>query len=205
MRDWEQSYRESDTPWDKGSAAPPLLELMDRHGAALWGEGPVLVPGCGFGHDVRALAAAGVPVTGLDLSETAMERARSFPKSGAETYEVGDFLDPAWRAGRRFTAILEHTCFCAIDTALRGDYAEAAAVLLPPGGVLAGVFFLSPSDPGEEDCGPPFETSVEELDGLFLPSFERIAGWVPHAAYPGREGREWIGIFQKLPKARVAG
>jgi cyclopropane fatty-acyl-phospholipid synthase-like methyltransferase len=205
MRDWEQAYRESDTPWDKGSAAPPLLELMDRHGATLWGEGPVLVPGCGFGHDVRALAAAGVPVTGLDLSETAMEKARSFPKSSSETYEVGDFLDPAWRAGRSFTAIWEHTCFCAIDPALRENYAEAAAALLPSGGVLAGVFYLSPNDPGEEDCGPPFETSVEELDGLFLPSFERIDGWVPLTAYPGREGREWIGIFRKLPKARVAG
>ena len=74
-----------------------------------------------------------------------------------------------------------------------------------PGGVLAGVFYLTPNDPGEDESGPPFKVSIEEIDGLFSPWFERIDGWVPQAAYPGREGREWIGIFRKLPHDRVAG
>ena len=205
MRDWDAWYRAGETPWDKGSAAPPLLEIIERHGKALWGNGPVLVPGCGFGHDVRALAALGIPVIGLDLSETAAEKARALPKAGGETYEVGDFLDPAWSVGRKFSAIWEHTCFCAIDPSLREKYAASAAAVLDAGSVLAGVFYLTPNDPGEEDDGPPFNVSIAELDGYFSEWFERIDGWVPQKTYPSREGREWVGIYRKLPHARVAG
>lgn len=205
MRDWEACYRAGETPWDHGSAAPPLLELIERHGAELWGCGPVLVPGCGLGHDVRAIAESGVPVVGLDISETAVVKARACPSNGPASYEPGDFLDPAWRVGRSFSAIWEHTCFCAISPQQRRAYAGAAAALLPPGGVLAGVFYLTPHDPGEEEEGPPFKVSVAELEETFGPWFERVDGWVPQRAYPGREGREWVGIFRKLPQARVAG
>jgi hypothetical protein len=67
--------------------------------------------------------------------------------------------------------------------------------------VLAGVFFLTPFDPGEDATGPPFGVSLEDLDKWFSPWFERLDGWVPAAAYPGREGREWVGLFRKLVKA----
>lgn len=195
MTDWEKRYQLGDTPWEKGGAAPPLHELLER--GVDWGAGPILVPGCGLGHDVRALATLGAPVVGLDLSPTALERAREFPPVGAEVYELGDFLDPAWHLGRRFSAVWEHTCFCAIDPSERGRYAEAAAACLEQGGLLAGVFFLTPFDPGEAVCGPPFAATVEELDAWFAPWFERIDGWVPSAAYPGRESREWIGLYRK--------
>jgi len=205
MKDWEACYQAGETPWEKGEAAPPLHEVIELHGAALFGAGPVLVPGCGFGHDVRAIAASGIPALGLDIAETAVRKARDIPCSAPASFEAGDFLDPEWQTDREFTAIWEHTCFCALLPALRQSYAAAAANLLPPGGVLAGVFYLTPNDPGEEDEGPPFNVSIPELDALFAASFERIDGWVPQHAYPGREGREWVGIFRKLPHPRVAG
>lgn len=199
MTNWEDRYVAGDMPWEKGQASPPLLELLGK--SVAWGEGPVLVPGCGYGHDVRAIAALGIPVLGVDLAPTAVERAREFPQSGKETYELGDFLDPAWRDGRRFSAIWEHTCFCAIDPSDRGRYAESVAACLGEGGLLAGVFFLTPHDPGEESAGPPFGVTLEELGNWFSPYFERVDGWVPKFAYPGREGREWVGLFRKLPQA----
>ena len=204
MKDWEAHYRAGDTPWDKGAAAPPLMELIEKNGAALWGGGPFLVPGCGSGHDVRAIAETGVPAIGLDIAETAVAKARSIPCEGPASYEHGNFLDPAWCEGRSFPAIWEHTCFCAIDPGLRAAYARATASLLPPGGLLAGVFYLTPNDPGEDDSGPPFGTTVDELEEIFSSWFERIDGWVPLSAYPGREGREWIGLFRRMPQARVA-
>jgi SAM-dependent methyltransferase len=164
----------------------------------LWAGGPVLVPGCGIGHDVRAIAEAGVPAVGLDIAETAVAMARAIPCDGPASFEAGDFLDPDWRSGRSFPAIWEHTCFCAIPPSERLAYAEASAGLLTPGGILAGVFYLTPFDPGEDDAGPPFKVSVEELDEIFSPWFERIDGWAPLRAYPGREGREWIGIFRRV-------
>lgn len=161
MRDWEKCYQEGATPWDRGGAAPPLSELLAHLGTAPWGGGPVLVPGCGTGHDVRELAAAGIPAVGLDISPTAVAQASALPATGGECYECGDFLDPLWAEGRRFRAIWEHTCFCAIDPARRADYARAAAAVLAPGCCLFGVFYLDPHKPGESHDGPPFGVTVE--------------------------------------------
>lgn len=197
MTDWEARYQTGDMPWEKGQAAPPLLELFEKRGREIWGEGPVLVPGCGLGHDVRALAGHGIDALGVDLAATAIQKAREFPSVGSEGYELVDFLDPVWRKDRKFSAIWEHTCFCAIDPSLRPAYAEAAAGLLGSGGILAGVFFLTPYDPGEESPGPPFPSTLAEIEGLLEPWFEWLDGWVPERAYPGRAGREWIGIFRR--------
>jgi hypothetical protein len=201
MTDWEDRYQSGDMPWEKGQAAPPLSEVLNELEVEDWGAGPILVPGCGFGHDVRALGVLGIPVLGLDLSPTAVARAREFPLAGKESYELGDFLDPAWRAEREFSAVWEHTCFCAIDPADRARYAEAVAGCLPEGGLLAGVFFLNPYDPGEEESGPPFGVTVTELDAWFHPWFRRVDGWVPHGAFPGREEREWIALYRRIANA----
>src|SRR6478752_5977521 len=109
MTEWENCYQAGDMPWEKGRAAPPLLEVLAELPTENWGAGPVLVPGCGLGHDVRALAALEIPVLGVDISPTAVARAEEFPKVGGESYELGDFLDPAWREGLRFSAVWEHT------------------------------------------------------------------------------------------------
>jgi SAM-dependent methyltransferase len=201
MTDWESRYQAGDMPWDKGSAAPPLLELLAKRGVELWGGGPVLVPGCGLGHDVRVLAELGLEVTGVDISRNAVERAEDFPVVGREAYEVGNFLVPPWAGGNRFSAIWEHTCYCAIAPSARADYAASAAAWLEDGGVLAGVFYLTPYDPGQEEEGPPFAATLAGIAACFEPWFERVDAWVPTAAYPGREGREWIGVFQKRMKA----
>jgi len=204
MRDWEACYRNDDMPWDHGGPAPPLFELIEMQGSAIWLGGPVLVPGCGTGHDVRALADDCVPAHGLDISFTAVEKARALSPQAGVSYEQGDFLDPAWCEGKCFPAIWEHTFFCAINPRRRRDYARSAAALLPPNGHLAGVFYLRPWDPGEEEDRPPYKVSVEELEETFSPWFEKIDGWVPASSYPGREGREWLGIFRRRPKERVA-
>jgi SAM-dependent methyltransferase len=197
MTNWNERYKKGDTPWEKGAPAPPLLELLEKAHPGIWGEGPVLVPGCGTGHDVRALTERGIAALGLDLAEEAFHRAHAHPKIGGERYEIGDFLDPAWREGKRFSAIWEHTCFCAIHPSRRKDYAQACAELIVPGGCLVGVFFLTPYDPGEEWEGPPFPSEVEELDSHFAPWFVRETDWVPEMAYPGREGREWLAVYRR--------
>lgn len=197
MTNWNERYLAGDTPWEKGAPAPPLLELLEKTDAEIWGGGEILVPGCGTGHDVRALAEKGHQVLGLDLAVQAVERARSVPVVDNEKYALGDFLDPGWQVGKRFSAIWEHTCYCAIHPSRRTDYAKAAAALIEPGGYLIGVFFLTPNKHGEEDEGPPFNASVEELDARFAPWFDRIGSWVPERAYPGREGDEWLAIYKK--------
>ena len=60
--DWEANYQTNETPWEKGAPSPGLVEFLRTDPI----HGRVLVPGCGFGHDARALAATADEVVGID-------------------------------------------------------------------------------------------------------------------------------------------
>ncbi len=191
--DWEECYQQGDTPWDLGEAAPPLLELLAERPAGIWGEGSVLVPGCGRGHDAAALQRSGREVLGLDLAPKALAEAASLygaPK-GLRWLE-GSFFDPALAAGHRVGAIFEHTCFCAILPLEREAYVQAAHRWLEPGGRLVAVFFLDPPERGDGEPGPPFGARKNEIRGLFGPFFTIERETDPGCAHPDREGREWV-------------
>jgi len=184
--DWEERYRAGDTPWEKGIPHPVLSEWLRERPVS----GRVLVPGCGSGHDVRAIARTGAEVIGLDLAPSAIAAAENHPPAGREKYHCGDlFLLPEdWTES--FDWIVEHTCFCALPPSRRGDYAAAAARLLKPGGRLAAVFFLNPDHDGD---GPPYGCGVEELAELFS-GFRLLEERRNLPTFPGRENREawWI-------------
>ena len=188
---WEQKYTEGETPWDKGAAHPGLIAFLKSSPV----HGRVLVPGCGTGHDVRALAATADEVVGLDIAPTAIARAKQQPAVGGESYRLGDlFALPAKMRGA-FDVVFEHTCFCAIDPSLRESYVAAVAGALKPGGHLLAIFYLDPGlDPGES--GPPFGVTREQLDAFFLPRFTLVREWPPAATYPGREGREMCRLLR---------
>ena len=189
--DWEAQYRQGDTPWDKGEASPGLVDYLQTHTIA----GEVLVPGCGSGHDVRVFSAAGATVTGLDLAPTAISLARSIPPAGNERYEQGNFFDLPQHLRDRFDWVVEHTCFCAIDTVLRPQYVEAAATALKPGGHLLAIFYMTPNKPGD---GPPHGSTPAELDSLFSPRFRLLEDWQPTKNYPSRIGKERMRLMQRL-------
>ena len=190
--DWDARYIAGDTPWDKRSAAPPLLEFLAHHPIT----GRVLVPGCGSGHDARAIAGqegGGAEVTGLDLSETALRFARGFPAAGSEIYEQGDLFALPKEWDRRFDWVFEHTCFCAIPPVRRTDYVAAISRVLKRGGHYLAIFFL---DPGVDD-GPPHGTTREEIADLFDPDFELLEEWIPEKTFMGREGQELCQLRRK--------
>jgi len=180
--DWETRYQNGDTPWDKGVAAPPLVDFLTRYQI----RGRVLVPGSGPGHDVRILASHGASATGLDLSDTAIHQALNSPRVAGEIHERGNLfaLPSSWSG--RFDWVVEHTCFCAIDPDRRADYVHAITGVLKPGGELFAIFYLNP----EADQGPPFGITKEEIGRLFDPKFELLEEWVPMQAFSGRKGRE---------------
>jgi SAM-dependent methyltransferase len=189
--DWESMYQSSETPWDKGAPSPALVDFLAENAVT----GRVLVPGCGFGHDVRALAAGGAEVIGIDIAPSAIEATAKIPPAGIERYELADLFNlPAHLRGS-FDWVWEHTCFCAIDPAQRAAYVDAVAGALKQGGQLLAVFYLDPGQSGPDE-GPPFEVSIAELDRLFLPRFKLVREFLPARAYPGREGREWLRLMQ---------
>jgi SAM-dependent methyltransferase len=199
--DWEQHYRDQFTPWDKGVPAPPLVDWLAAHPGEI--SGRVLVPGCGLGHDARAIAAShqDAEVVGLDLSPTAVAMAREIPPVNGERYKEGDLFDLPEGMLAAFDWVWEHTCFCAIDPTMREDYVRAVWTALRPGGQLLGVFYLDPyDDEHQPGGGPPHGSSQAELEERFVKSgrFEMVEQFVPANAYPGREGRELLVRMRRV-------
>ena len=196
MTDWEQHYQDDFTPWDKGEPSPGLVDFLRQQLL----EGRVIAPGCGLGHDVRAIAAANpnAEVIGLDVAPSAVARANEMPKAGAERFMVGDWFNLPDELAGSCDWIWEHTCFCAIDPVMRDAYVQAARRALKPGGQLLGVFYLDPYDE-EHPVGtdePPYGSTVEEIERRFSPEFEILKSWTPDRAYPGREGREQMILMR---------
>ncbi len=190
--DWENRYRLNDTPWEKGASAPPLLAWLKNNSLT----GRVLVPGCGSGHDVRALAQVGAEPVGLDIAPSAIKLAEARPRVGSENYRIGDLFALPDDLRNAFDWVFEHTCFCAIDPSLRTDYVDAVADCLRPGGNLLAIFYLDPGHDHPGD-GPPFGSSRAELDALFCDRFETLSEEIPMIAYAGREGRELLRVLRR--------
>jgi methyl halide transferase len=190
---WEERYQSGNVPWEKGKAHPELVEFLRRNPM----RGRVLVPGCGFGHDVRAIAAGADEVVGLDIAPSAIAGANEHGVVGGERYVLGDLFALPARMRGAFDWVFEHTCFCAIPVSCREDYVAAVAGALAEGGRLFAVFYVNPDmDPGEE--GPPFGCSPNELDAFFGGRFRLLGEWVPGATHAGRSGRELCRILERI-------
>ncbi len=172
--DWESRYQTNDTPWDKGETSPGLVDFLAAHPQLK--RGTVLVPGCGAGHDVRALAKAGFDVTGYDIAPSAIRLAQEKIKGEKprERFYLGDFL--ADQPPQLFDWIFEHTLFCAVTPNRRDDYVEAVLRWLKPRGEYLAVNYLIP----DED-GPPFGTTRDEQLARFSPHFDLLEEWVPRS------------------------
>lgn len=198
--DWEARYRGADTPWDKGAAHPALVQWLATYPGRMTGD--VLVPGCGRGHDVRAIATAepSARVLGLDLAPSAVAAASRLETPCNAVFREGDLFDLPPDLLGRFDWIWEHTCFCAIDVDRRDDYVSAVTRSLRPGGHLLGVFYLDPyrgdHQPGG---GPPHGCTLDELAERFERGgeFRRISAEMPASTYPGREGCERLVVLER--------
>jgi methyl halide transferase len=189
--DWEALYQTGETHWDKGAASPALQELLAHTPL----QGRVLVPGCGRGHDVRAIAAAGADeVMGLDLAPSAFAGIATFPNT---RFVVGDLFELPDTYHFSFDAVFEHTCFCAIPRERRDDYVQSVAKALKPGGLLLGIFYLTPRDDPDPSLGPPFNATLDELDTRFSEHFTLLRSETPTVAFPGRENREVLRLLQR--------
>ena len=188
-RDWEALYLANDTFWDHGEASPGLVDYLGANPRL--SPSQALVPGCGRGHDARALAKAGWSVTGLDIAPSSVPLAKRLADEGElpVDYRVGDFLSD--EPYQPFDLVFEHTLFCAIPPARRDDYAQALRHWLKPGGLYLAVNYMITDDNGE----PPFSTTTTELDERFGETFELLRRWTPRS-YESREGKELMNEWR---------
>lgn len=192
--DWEEKYQADDCPWDHGEAAPGLQEWLSENSFT----GKVIVPGCGLGHDARQIAECcpDCEVIGLDLSETAIEKAKQFKNPENVRFINEDLFELPDGLIQSADWVFEHTCLCALPIDLRPKYLKSVHNLLKPGGQYLAVFFINPDmDPGED--GPPFGINEEEIEELFLDHFSIEKTWSPNKFYDSRIGRELMGKLIK--------
>src|SRR5260370_28755977 len=161
---WDELYQAKDTPWEKGAPAPPLLEWLQKRGPL---EGEVLVPGCGYGHDVRAIAAASPEsaVVGIDIAATALQEALKYPGSGREVFQFADIFVLAASLQNRFDWVFEHTCFCAIQPERRPDYVRMAGSAFKTNARFLAFFYFYPRGSDTEmpaGGGPPLRCTTQQ-------------------------------------------
>jgi SAM-dependent methyltransferase len=182
---WDLRFREGFMPWDAGGVPAALREFLAREPAGR----RVLVPGCGSGHEVRALAAAGHDVVAIDFSAAAIETARRVLGELGDLAVQGDFF--AHPVGQ-FDLVYERAFLCALPRPHWLRWAARVAEVLRPGGRLAGFFFWS-----DDERGPPFGLKHGELEALLAPGFDRIEDAPVADSIPVFAGRERWQVWRR--------
>ncbi len=188
---WEARYQNGDTGWDQGAASMGLTDLLQDHQIQA---GSVLVPGCGRGHEARALARTGFEVTGMDITEGAIrEAALLAAREGLHKIRFiqADFFNLPGKEFGPYDWIFEHTFFCAFNPKLRENYVETVARLIRPGGSLIGIFYHI-----QAESGPPFGCTREELIERFSPQFTLRLEKTPRS-FPDRDGKELLMLWER--------
>lgn len=170
---WDERFAAGFTPWDAGGVPPAFTRWLASVGAGAGRR--VLVPGCGSAYEVAALDAAGFAVTAIDYAATAVAQARAVLGAALadRVLRQADFFDfgqDATGAPARFDFIYERAFVAALPPALWPQWAARCAVLLVPGGLLAGLFVIEAAVPAPRR-GPPFATTRAELDALLDADF----------------------------------
>ena len=190
--DWDEIYRKGEVFWNKGAPSPPMMQYLERHKVS----GRAMVPGCGHGHEVALAVSHGIDAIGLDIAPTGVAEARALYPHIAERFVVGDAFAPPMEMRGAFDLVLEHTCLSGLPPSMRADYRRGLDLMLKPGGLLIGVWFINPDlDPGEE--GPPFAFPVPDLTALFADGYEIVEDYVPDVAFRGRESRERVRVLRR--------
>ncbi len=143
-----------------GRASSPAVDLLAER---LPATARVLVPGCGYGRNVLALARRGLRVVAYDYSLVAIARARAeFAAPGIE-YALREVLDVPAGA---YDGILCHFLLHLFRAPERRRIVSALAAALAPGGLLLATGLST-------RC--PFYGNGEELE----PDTWSNPGWVP--------------------------
>ncbi len=167
---WQAKFEAGQTPWDRHAASPQLQRWLSDGSLDAASDGHTLVvPGCGSGHDVAALASAGFSVTALDYAPAAVTATRERLSSlGLQAdVQLADVLE--WLPPAPLDAVYEQTCLCALHPDHWVAYATQLHRWLRPGGRLCALFMQAPRPGAHEGRieGPPYHCDVHAMRALF--------------------------------------
>lgn len=194
MDEWDKCWEERVTPWDLGQVTPIVSHLVEQQG--LIPQGRVLVPGCGAGYDVLALASPNRYVTGIDISEKALKRAQELASSAPNPkyceFVKADFF--TWSPVETFDLIFDYMFFVAIEPSMRSSWGKRVAELLKHDGELITLMFPI----SDHEGGPPYAVSIPRYEEVLHPlGFEAISIENNEIAVGRRKGKEMLGRWKR--------
>ena len=154
--EWDDAYRrDAPPPWDIGRPQPVFAALA----ADGLFRGSVFDAGCGTGEHTLLAASLGLPAYGVDLSPTAIERARAKAASRglSASFASGDLLTMPLPASA-YDTVLDSGVFHSFDDEDRERYVAAVSSIARPDALLCLMCF-SERQPG--DWGPRRVTEAE--------------------------------------------
>ncbi|RVW70205.1 putative thiol methyltransferase 2 [Vitis vinifera] len=193
LRSWEEKWQQGLTPWDLGKATPIIEHL---HQAGALPNGRTLIPGCGRGYDVVAIACPERFVVGLDISDSAIKKAKESSSSSWNAshfiFLKADFF--TWNPTELFDLIIDYTFFCAIEPDMRPAWASRMQQLLKPDGELLTLMFPISDHTG----GPPYKVSIADYEKVLHPMrFKAVSIVDNEMAIGSRKGREKLGRWKR--------
>ena len=183
---WCKRFGEGVTPWDAGKVPDAFADFISRQPLPL----NTLIPGCGSAWEAAHLADIGWPVTALDFSPVAIEKAREILGSAPVDLVCANFF--TFVPARQIGLIYERAFLCALPRKLWDDWGRRIAELLPSGGILAGFFFVC-----EQPKGPPFGILPDQLTELLAPNFTLLEDAPVSDSIPVFAGRERWQVWQR--------
>jgi SAM-dependent methyltransferase len=149
---WEHIYAGDSVGWSIDPLLPSIVAGLEP--------GAALDIGCGEGQNGQFLAERGWSVVGIDVSPTAIERARERALGGVR-FEVADAR--SWEPGGGFDLVVS---IYALPPAGKGrrEVLSTAARAVAPGGTV----YVAEFDESTTDLWPPEDlVSVDELTSAF--------------------------------------
>jgi len=140
---------------------PDPADCVDRL-AELAGQGPALELGIGTGRVALPLAANGVEVHGIDVSEAMVEQLRAKPGGEAVTVTMGDFADLPVEGSYPLVYVVFNTFFSLLTQDEQVRCFAAVADHLAPGGAFVLELFVP--DPALHPGGQSVRTRHLGLD-----------------------------------------
>ena len=162
---WDASYVGGPAPWEIGRPQPAFLRVASDGGFA----GTVLDAGCGTGENSLLAASLGLPVIGVDVSETALAMARG--KARGRGLQVEFTIVDAFHLedlGRKFQTVLDCGLFHTFNGDERPEYVASLAAVTETAATL---YILCFSD--ERPNTGPHPVRQEEL----REAFHSGSGW----------------------------
>ena len=191
---FEERYKTGDTPWDYGEADVNLIDMVIQRPIS---KCKALDVGCGTGDNAIWLAQQHFEVTGCDISQTAIKKAKEKASTSNVncSFKVADFLNDRV-PGSPFGFVFDRGCLHSFDTdEERKQFAKNAASHLEEGGLW--LTLAGNADEQGREVGPP-QLTAEELVAAVEPYFEIISLAASHFGCNQLDPpKAWVCLMRK--------